>query len=167
MIEYIDIDKLSKCKITYNKISSELKRIMNKSLWGFRDYRQFEEDLLSEGFIELYKAYKRFDITRGARFATYAYFRLQSRFIRFYLSLKYPYGGIKSLSGKCNNDIKDFFNLNTSLPSISLSLEDSLEVPCEDDLYILPEELKREIADFIESGKRSNKKLKTLVKEVI
>lgn len=157
MLEYTDISKLNKCMRTYHKLDKELRKILNTALWKFRDYRSFEEDLVSEGFIELFKAYKRFDSSKGMSFASYAYQRLKSRYLRHYLSFKYGYSGIKCLSGRCNEDIQEFFKNSISLPSEDIY---NLELSANDaEDFVVSDALKTQLRDFITSGVKSNKSL--------
>lgn len=124
-----DINALRKGNVlAYRKIYTQLKDIIYSKLSGYDDIGIYIDDLISNAFIVLIRTYDRYDSTK-AKFSTYAFNRIVSSSRKQYLSLKYPFSGIKALSGKRKVDIDNF--RSSSLAYILYSQDLCIEVSSE------------------------------------
>ncbi len=100
-LQLSDIEDLRKHDLkALDKVRRIVKTIIYSRMSSFRDLHVFIDDLVSNAFIVLFRSYTNYDPTKKTEFSTYAFNRIVSSSRKTYLALKYPYGGIKALSGK-------------------------------------------------------------------
>jgi len=114
--------------IVYRRIYTQLKDIIYSKLSGYEDIGVYIDDLISNAFMVLMRTFDRYDNNK-AKFSTYAFNRIVSASRKQYLALKYPFSGIKALSGKRKVDIDNF--KSSALAYILYSQDLCIEVSSE------------------------------------
>jgi hypothetical protein len=99
----------------FNKLKLSIRKIIVSKFFYFSDLDDYLDDLVSNAFIVLLRSVKRYESTKSS-FSTYVYNRIYSSSKKLYYSLKYPYGGIKSLMGRTKAEQEQF--LGSSLAFI-------------------------------------------------
>ena len=128
----------------YHRLSGSVKAIILSRLASFPDIKNYMDDLVLGSFVILWSSYRNFDKSK-ASFSTYSFNRIVSAAKRQYLALKYPYGGIKRLSGLTKkeqdsfiqSDIAQIYELDSfynDIPSLDIdNIDSSLSVYLTDD----------------------------------
>jgi len=111
-LSYEDVTSLWKGnKKILTLIKQELKAIICSRLSGYQDLNIYLDDLVSNALIILIRSYTNYN-SRKSKFSTYAFNRIVSGSRKHYLSLKYPYGGMKSLASGYGKKLGEFRSSN-------------------------------------------------------
>lgn len=109
-LSYEDIQEIEKGNYeAYHRVIRHVKDIIYSKLSGYSDIKTYIDDLTSNAMIVLMRSVKNYN-TKKSKFSSYAFNRIVSSSRKCYLSLKYPYSGIKALSGKKKVDLDSFRN---------------------------------------------------------
>lgn len=163
-ISYEDIDLLKKGNSkSYKKVSNQIRQIVYSRLSYFKDIPSYIDDLISNGILIALRAYETYD-SRKSKFSSYLYNKVVSSSKRQYLSLKYPFAGIKALSAGTKAKLEAFTqspsSLLMSLSELKVDVEsrsiDDIESLIKSKLTLLEEE--KYLQTIIDLSKGSIKK---------
>jgi hypothetical protein len=86
-------------KSNFSHVEGSIRSIIKSRLSIYNDLNDYLDDLVSNAFIVLLRSAKRYNPDKS-KFSTYVFNRVVSSSRKLYMALKFPYGGIKALSGK-------------------------------------------------------------------
>lgn len=121
-------DILSIDRVRYPKLESSIRSIIYSKLKHLPDIHDYIDDLVSDAFLVVLRSVKRYNSSKS-KFSTYVYNRVVASSKKLYLVLKFPYGGIKALTGQTRDKVNIFLDSDRSkicsIDELDLELPDN------------------------------------------